>query len=278
MSLLRPLLVVLLALSGASPRGAAAQGGLRTIGPGAAQMTAKQGGSCKAFAPADWMVVGNRPQNDAVDLTSGDRRMYAGWGIRGVNRGMQRYYGALYGDPETSSRFMVSTVGQSMGDQGPFSYTGAPQDIGDGFVVRQLESSGHRALIVYRTYPAPMGFPSGSYIVSLRIAMVPRNASPRELNLAVGVAASINCATTFVPPKTGDVPLPRPGDAFDRKRRTESDNLDYNVQLGTQWAHTPSGDLYYLDRATMWNETGPDGPGYYRKNGNDITKLIPGVP
>ena len=209
---------------------------------------------------------------------SGDRRMYAGWGIRGVNRGMQRYYGALYDDPETSSRVMVSTVGQGLGDQGPFSYTGAPQDIGDGFVVRQLDSRGHRALIVYRTYPAPMGFPGGSYIISLRIAMVPRNASPSELNLAVGIAASINCTTTVISPKTGDVPLPRPGDAFDRTRRAESDDLDYNVQLGTQYAHTPSGDLYYLDRATMWNATGPDGPGYYRKNGNDVIKLIPGVP
>ena len=119
---------------------------------------------------------------------------------------------------------------------------------------------------------------TGSYIISARIVVVPRDASPRELNVAVGVAASINCTTTFIPPKTGDVPLPRPGDAFDRKRHAESDDLDYNVQLGTQYAHTPSGDLYYLDRATMWNETGPDGPGYYKKNGNDIIKLIPGVP
>ena len=103
-----------------------------------------------------------------------------------------------------------------MGVQGPFIYSGAAQNIGAGFVVRQRESPGHRALIVYRTHPAPMGFPGGSYIVSLRIAVVPRNASPRELNLALGVAASINCATTFVPPKTGDVPLPRPGNAVER--------------------------------------------------------------
>ena len=54
--------------------------------------------------------------------------------------------------------------------------------------------------------------------------------------------------------------------------------LDYNVQLGTRYAHTPAGDLYYLGRATMRNETGPDGPGYYKKNGNDIIKLIPGIP
>jgi hypothetical protein len=31
-----------------------------------------------------------------------------------------------------------------------------------------------------------------------------------------------------------------------------------------------------LDRATQWNDNGPDGPGYYIKGGNDLEKLTPG--
>lgn len=262
------------------PPGGRTARGLHTIGTGGAlAVVPKQRGHCRALTPADWQIVGSRETGDAVDIMSGNRRMYAGWGIRGVNRAMQAYYGDLYGDPETSSRFLIGKVGESLGDSGPFNFAGRPHQIGAGFVAQELESRDHRAMIVYRMYPAPMGFGNGSYIISLRMAMAPRSASPRDLNTAIGVAASINCTTVFVPAKNGDVPLPRPGDAFDRKRHTETGDLtDYNVQLGSQYAHSPStGQNYLLDRATQWNDNGPDGPGYYRTVGNSTEKLTPGI-
>lgn len=59
------------------------------------------------------------------------------------------------------------------------------------------------------------------------------------------------------------------------KARGEDDSLkDYNAQLGTQWAHSPStGRRFLLDHARDWNDNGPQGPGYYVKSGNSYEKL-----
>jgi hypothetical protein len=89
----------------------------------------------------------------------------------------------------------------------------------------------------------------------------------------------MQCTTQFVAPKPGEIPLPRPGDAFDKRRGSETSDLSgYNVQLGTQYAHSPStGQNFLLDRATEWNDHGPDGPGYYRTVGNSTEKLVLGI-
>jgi hypothetical protein len=255
-------------------------GGLRTVdASGALTVSPKQRGVCRTLAPAGWDIVGSRDQGDAVDVMSTDHSSYAGWNIRGVNPQMRAYYGDLYADPPTSSRYMVWMVGQTMGTQGQFSFVGQPMQIGAGFVAQELASPSHRAMIVYRLYPAPPFSPQGSYIISLRIAIAPRSGGDRALNTAVGVAAATQCTTQFIAPKNGDISLPRPGDAFDRKRKSETGDLtDYNVQLGSQYAHSPStGQNYLLDRASQYDSNGPDGPGYYRRVGNSYEKLVPGI-
>ena len=52
---------------------------------------------------------------------------------------------------------------------------------------------------------------------------------------------------------------------------------DYNAQLGTGWVHDSAGDNYNVDVAGDWSETGPEGPGFYKRNCNDVTKLEPGL-
>jgi len=135
-----------------------------------------------------------------------------------------------------------------------------------------------REVIIYKLYPAPM-LPAGSYIISLRIAMAPSNQG-MAMKTATGVAAGINCTTMFRAPPPGSTDLPRPGDAFDRKKKGgETDDLEgYNSQLGTQYVHSPStGQNYLVDRTAAWNDTGPDGPGFYRKVGNSYEKLEAGM-
>jgi hypothetical protein len=253
---------------------------VRTVENGGVTVTQKTLGQCTALAPADWQMVGTSPQADAVDLSSGDQRSYAGWGIRGVNRQMQAYYGDAYGDPITSSRFLVNMIGQkTFGETGPFNYTSQQLQLGGGFIAAELQSTAHKAVIIYKLYPAPM-LPAGSYIISLRIAIAPRNAPAMSMKTAMGVAAGINCTTMFRAPPAGDTQLPRPGDAFDRRRRgNETNDLeDYNAQLGTQYVHSPStGQNYLVDRTAAWNDTGPDGPGFYRKVGNSYEKLEAGM-
>jgi hypothetical protein len=255
-------------------------GGLRTVdASGALAVSPRQRGVCRTLAPGGWDIVGARDQGDAIDVMSGDHNSYAGWSIRGVNPQMRPYYGDMYADPSTSSRYVVGMVGQTLGSRGQFSFVGQPTQIGAGFVAQELASASHRAMIVYRLYPSPPFSPQGSYIISLRIAIAPRSGGDRALNTAVGVAAATQCTTQFIAPKNGDISLPRPGDAFDRKRKSETGDLtDYNVQLGSQYAHSPStGQNYLLDRASQYDSNGPDGPGYYRKVGNSYEKLVPGI-
>jgi hypothetical protein len=170
-------------------------------------------------------------------------------------------------------------IGQAIGDPGPYQFTSGPIQIGAGFIAQELASAQHRGMIVYRLYPAPPMSARGSYIISLRVALAPSSAGNRALNTAVGVAAATQCTTQFIAPKNGDIPIPRPGDAFDRKRGGESGDLtSYNVQLGSQYAHSPStGQNYLLDRASQYDSNGPDGPGYYRRSGNSYEKLVPGI-
>ncbi|MBN1822307.1 MAG: hypothetical protein JW833_16420, partial [Prolixibacteraceae bacterium] len=51
----------------------------------------------------------------------------------------------------------------------------------------------------------------------------------------------------------------------------------YNMQLGMEYVHDPdTGENYWVSPGTDYNETGRDGPGYYKQVGNDIKKLLPG--
>jgi hypothetical protein len=248
---------------------------------GAVEGTLKEGPQCRALAPSDWRVTGGRQQGDLLELASADGRIYAGWGIRGVDRRMEGYYGPLYGDPATSSLALASATLQALGSGGPARYSAAPQSLGSGFVAQTFESATHKGLVVYRVYPAPPGLGAGSYIISLRIATADRRTwDTGGQRVAVGVAASIACTTMLDASRTRNIDLPRPGDPPSMRNRKSGETnelADYNVQLGTQWVHSEStGQSYMVDAASAWNENGPDGPGYYRKSGNSYEKLTPG--
>jgi hypothetical protein len=245
---------------------------------GAVAVELKQSKRCYALAPADWSID-SRDIGDAADLKSSDGRIYSGWLIHGVERIQERFQGELFGDPPTSARATVDAIGQLVGMRGRYQYVGQPQQVGAGFIAQELQAPGYRAMVIYKEYPPAMGMSQGSYIISLRIALASNEGPANALNTAVGVSASINCTTGLEVRNNGNTQLPRPGDVFDKRRKSEANDLtDYNSQLGTQYAHSPStGQNYLLDRATQWNDHGPDGPGYYRQVGNTTEKLVPGI-
>lgn len=256
----------------------AGNAGLRTLsGANSVRLIPVSRGQCRALAPAGWGVASVSERGDVGEFVSSDGRSYAGWGIRGVNRAMEPYYGAFYGDPMRSSLFLLGKIAEAMGDRSEFAPLGEPVRFGDEFVGQELQSQVNRALLVYRLYPAPGMFSPGSYIISLRTAIVLRNADAFALKSAAGVAGSISCNTLFVPTAANDVPLPRPGDPTDARRKREADQLaDYNVQLGTQTFHSPTtGENFLVDRSSAITN-GPQGEGVYRKIGNSVELLTPG--
>ncbi len=257
---------VLLAAAVVIPAGAAPPPG------GGIPVVVKQTPHCSAYAPSDWTVSSN-PQASALDLQSADGTMYAGWGVTAINRAMQRYYGPMYGDPETSVRTLAGMiVGKLFSDPGGVQFTSAGAPFLNYFTIRHIASARTQGIVFYHIYP---GASPQFYTESIYVAITDVSVTRAPRSIAPGVAVSIRCATQLIPSQPADVSRtgkkgrPRPGCGGEPNLR------GYNQQLGTQYAHTASGDNFLYDIADYRN-TGPDGPGYYKMLGNSLTKLEPG--
>ncbi len=259
-------LIVLAAVS-VVPAGAAAP-----QASGGVPVVLKQTPHCSAYAPGDWSISSN-PQASALDLQSGDGTMYAGWGVTAINRAMQQYYGPMYGDPDTSVHTLAGMiVGKLFSDSSGVQFTGAPQPFLNYFTLRHFASARTQGVVFYHVYPgASPQFYTESVYFAVAAASLPR----ARRAIAQGVAVSIRCATQLIPSQAPDVSrtgkkgTPRPGCGGEPNLR------GYNQQLGTQYAHTATGDNFLYDISDYRN-TGPDGPGYYRMLGNTLSKLEPG--
>jgi hypothetical protein len=246
-----------------TPRTVQATGGVRLV--------VKRIGRGSALAPADWRAL-TSPQGNAVDLSSPDGRLYAGWGIVAINRAMQEHYGDLYGDPETSMRFLITQQLETMGDHSSVRYTSSPRplDTRRYFTRRSFESAEHQGVLFYRLYPANTGNPA-DYIESVYLAIAAKSLWPRKGPLVVNIAASIRGRVRIDRPSSGG------GRPPGRRDPQEPDASTYNKELGTEYCHSPStGENFYVSHADSWNENGPDGPGYYKQDGNCYEKLVPG--
>ena len=207
-----------------------------------------------------------------MELTNADRTAYVAWGVSAVDRGVQQYYGDAFADPETAMLHLLNSFTlPNLGDSSSAQYTTDATSMGGGYVSRHLASAQHAGMVIYHLYDAPLGTSPGSYVLSARYVVVDKSWSDEDTRIPFGVALSIGCTTQLVPSYSGASSSRRSSN----RSRDESDDLrDYNAQLGSQWAHSPStGQNFFVDRSTYYNETGPDGPGYYRQAGNSYEKL-----
>jgi hypothetical protein len=255
----------LLPLVGARPGGAArATGAMRLVDPQTAMRgTPQRQGNCSALLPQGWMMNSGQ-YGDTADLTGPEGRAHASWGIRGVNTAMRRFYGPMYGPPDEATLATASTIARAQAQ-----YTSAPKTIAGYFTARSFVAGNVTGVTLNHTYNGPA---QGQYILSVFLAWTDRGAA-NQLPVAEAAMISISCQTQLRPPPPPSAPGRRPGSGAGG----EADNLkDYNMQLGTQWAHSSTGTNYLLDYASQWNDNGPDGPGYYIKSGNSYEKLTPG--
>ena len=62
------------------------------------------------------------------------------------------------------------------------------------------------------------------------------------------------------------------------KKAPEEGDSEYSPWLGMEHYHdATTGENYWVSPSRDWNETGPQGPGYYTRIGNDTKKLEPGL-
>lgn len=235
---------------------------------GVRRVVRKRSGHCSALAPADWSLSSN-PQASTAELRSGDGGLYAGWGILAVDRGMEPYYGPLYGTPENSMAFLAQTIlRDALGDSSGFRYTTPERRIDGAFGVREFRSARHKGLVYYRIYPQY----GGNYIESMYFAIARAERWAQQRALVANVAASIRCTTRLRPPSGGYAAVGgRGGDGADGLSKS-----GYNKELGTEYMHSPTtGENYLVDSARDYIN-GPQGEGVYIRNGNDYIKLEPG--
>jgi hypothetical protein len=162
---------------------------------------------------------------------------------------------------------MIREQAEYVGEEKTFGY----------YRAREFRSPQHKGYVL--VYSIPIAGDPGGYVVEMRIAIGSPD-DPHSVAEAGSVAAAMRC-----------VVKPKPAQTFDISRSTSSthntgksgdDDVTmagtYNAQLGTGWVHDPAtGDNYNVDVTNDYSTNGPDGPGFYKRNGNDLIKLENGL-
>jgi|GEM_PF-3479232 len=222
--------------------------------------------TCYAVAPGDWFVYGHRKEGDAVDV-GGPDRIAVSWSASGV-AGSMRQSLPHYATPETEIHFSLSggftgqrihvTYGEPIQDE--FGYIWLP-------FVKEDTKPPFRGVVIYRVFPVPND-PMG-YILIARWIQTPKQLWEQKGALALMVGLSIRCNVQLRASPDGPS---RPRSDDDKQEST------YNQQLGIEYAHNPdTGEIYWMNHASDWKETGPQGPGYYIRSGNEWKKLEQGL-
>ncbi|MBN2774994.1 MAG: hypothetical protein JXR31_12130, partial [Prolixibacteraceae bacterium] len=218
-------------------------------------------GNCYAVAPANWEITGTGNNGNALDIYSADRKMYAGYMILGVQGSLATgFYSYMYSTPETFINYTISESGTKN-----VSY-GEPVRDALGYTILPFEIEGViQGVVFYRTWAIP-GDPYGYVIVS-RVAKTMKQIWSSMGANAISVALSIRSV----------VQIQTNSNYSSGSNEDTEVESGYNMQLGMEYVHDPdTGENYWVSPSTDYNETGRDGPGYYKQVGNDIKKLLPG--
>jgi len=230
------------------------------------------GGQCRTFAPQGWHVTDQNQQGTAFTIVSADGSMMASYGAVGVNGGAAAgYYGEQYRTPENLALYSVGLLTNE-----PAQATGPEQAFGY-YRVLNFATARHRGYALLYRFAVPAD-PAG-YGLIMRIA-IGSAGDPRSVGSAGSVAAATRCISTLVPPPA-DLPRPTIDDKTHGTAKSNDDDVTmagtYNAQLGTGWVHDAAGNNYNVDVAGDYSANGPDGPGFYKHNGNDTIKLENGL-
>ncbi len=233
------------------------------------QGTPQQRGHCSAMVPPGWSMRAS-PIGKNADLDGPDGS-HASWGIDGVNTQGGSYYGAIMGPPEDRALLLAGAV-----SRGKAQFVGQPFMVAGYFIAHQFATENSQGTVLYHVWPGPS---ASEYIQSVFVSSAPKG-SVDLARQAEAVMISITCNTQTRPvPNTPPPGGPRstPGGSRGPAGNDEDAMQDYNAQLGSQWATSPTtGEKYLLDYATQWSASGPEGPGYYINGGTGPVRLRTG--
>jgi hypothetical protein len=253
-----------------APAGAELVANRGAHGPGPVPLQPLQSGQCRTFAPQGWRITDANRDGTVFSLASADGAMLASYAGAAVGTGqVQGFYGPQYRTPLI---FAMYAVGVLTGEQAQQS---APaEQVGPYRAIRFSTSGGRQGYVLLYTFRVP---DPGGYGVMMRIAVAPAN-DPGDVGVAGAVAAATRCTAQLHPPPGGGYHASREDHGAGSSGGGSDDVVgDYNAQLGTGWVHDDACNNYNVDVSSDWSDNGPDGGGFYKRNGNDVTKLKPGL-
>jgi hypothetical protein len=226
-----------------------------------------RGRFCAASGPEGWAVAAENPAGTAfgADLTRRDVAAMASYLIFGVPRDMRTsaYYQQWYVTPDRAVMAQLTQFGsKTMNCNRPSELVA-----GSGYMGMACQSPALKGVVAYKVFDTG----DGGYIVAMRSAGAPPAVWDRYGAEATAVARSLECQVPLLPSRaSSDLPSAP-------KKKEEADS-EYSPWLGMENYHDPNtGQNYWVSPSRDWNEIGPQGPGYYMKNGNDIRKLESGL-
>ena len=229
-------------------------------------------GQCQAMAPRGWRVVDIDPRSSIISLSSPSGDMRAVYGAVGIGSGQASgVYGPQFRTPFALASYLT---GVTFGGQ-PVSR--GSQAVPHGFqMINWGTMNGFSGYTLFKAYPL-YGDPGG-YVLSVYIGGGSSANVKRSVPMAMAVATTIQCATQFTPPPPNDFHPSRGARCFGSEcSERDAASSDANAILGTRYVHDPNtGEGFYVSN-DAWEENGPQGPGFYKRNGNDVTKLADGL-
>ena len=216
---------------------------------------------CASMGPRGWAVTSENPQSFAfgADFLSSDTKAGSGFSVFPAG-GLNPTPG--FNSPDAAVAATLSNMGMRKITFGP-KHQLAPNIYAVSFRLPQSDGVAY-----YQVIPVP-----GGAMVTLRTATTLTGLWAARGAEASGVARSLHCNVPSVP-NNPDPP------SLNAKRRSGGEgegDSEYNVWLEKEYYHDPAtGQNYWVSPSSDWEQNGPQGPGYYTRNGNDVTKLQPG--
>lgn len=228
-----------------------------------------RGQYCHALAPSGWSFTGENPAGSAfgADILHGDGAAGASYFIVGVSAEMRSspWYGRWYATPQQAVLATLSQMGTT-----PLQ-CGAPRTPQPGLQLMQCRTPQHVGLALYQVFPMA----GNGFLLVIRTAATVPGQWARDGEVASAVARSIRCNVPLRP-STADFTSGLSDAGKSRRNKAEGD-AEYSRWLGMEHYHDErTGQNYWVSPSRDWNDTGPEGPGYYTRSGGELRKLAPG--
>lgn len=224
------------------------------------KMVQKSAGYCKALAPENWAIIAD-PNGRGTDLMNPELTQAAGWMITPV-------VSALYGEPDTAIPTLMGLIGNSN-----YTFTNSGEQIDGGFTMRNftatISGKNVKGVALYKKYPVD----DSAYVLSYYSGVATADIWDQVGAIPMSVAISIRCTAQYRPSTSDGFSSDSSSSIGDSGDKLSVSEKWQEGMMGYENVYSPTTGEHYEAPLSSYNETGSDGPGYYRSVPNGTEKL-----